>query len=68
MPRPPKNENRAKYSSDQAILEKLELELDAVVEKLLENPQNEELNSERLRIEAKIVALTGQEAIYDNFN
>ncbi|MDD4116492.1 MAG: hypothetical protein PHG27_13060 [Massilibacteroides sp.] len=68
MPRPPKQENRAKYPEDQETLNFLVLELDRIVEKLLDDPHDTELNSERLRLEIRILALTGDEAIYDNFN
>lgn len=68
MPRPRKTEITAKYKVDQGLLEELEKELDDIIDRLMEDPTDNKLNSERLRIEAKIVALTGQEPIYDNFN
>lgn len=67
MPRPPKTDSpSARYKEDQSRLQDLESKLDIIVSKLLNDPTNAELNSERLRIEAKIVAITGEDAIYSN--
>lgn len=66
MPRVKFDRPRSQYLEDQKRLDELEIQLDKVVEALLDDPFNSELNSERRRLEIKILALTGEAAIYIN--
>lgn len=60
MPRKICRAGEAQDPSRTLELRALEMKLDEIVSRLLDDPTNTELNSERLRIEIKIITITGE--------